>query len=170
VGIATVLTLAAWTDDGSAQAVFSTGNVDLKLNGADGISPAYDFASLSMSGMKDGSVKYGGLVVNNAGTLGFTYTMANTVTGDSTLASTLRVTVVTLTLGTACDATSFAAGTPFIAASALNGAGVAISSPRTLAVAASDTFCFKIDLPSGSPNSVQAKTTTATFAFTATQQ
>ncbi len=71
LGIGTVLTLAAWTDDGTAQATFSTGNIDITLDGAQGNPTAYDWANLSASGMGDGTSKYANLAIANAGTLSF---------------------------------------------------------------------------------------------------
>ena len=40
---------------------------------------------------------------------------------------------------------------------------------RTLAASANEVLCFKVDLPSGAPNSVQGATTTAVFTFEAEQ-
>ncbi|CAN5468260.1 hypothetical protein BH10ACT7_BH10ACT7_20580 [soil metagenome] len=168
VGIGSVLTLAAWTDEGIAQATFSTGSIDIKLNGDDGVAPGYAFADLSMSGMKDGSVKYGLLPVTNDGTLPFTYTMGTTITGDSGLAGALRISVKSVAAAS-CTETTYNAGTSIATPVAVD-TGFVISTPRSMPVSVTpDYLCFKIELPSGSANSVQNKTVTASLTFTATQ-
>lgn len=169
VGIGSVLTLAAWTDDSTASATFSTGSIDIKLDTTNEGNPAaYSFAALSMSGMKDGSVKYGGLVVNNAGTLDFTYTMATSFTGDSGLAGALRISVKTIGSAETCTQTTYDAGTSLVAPVAV-GNTFAISTGRLISTGGNENLCFKIELPSGSANGVQAKTVNASLAFTATQ-
>lgn len=169
VGIGSVLTLAAWTDDSTAAATFSTGSIDIKLDTTNEGNPtAHSFAALSMSGMKDGSIKYGGLLVNNAGTLDFNYTMATTFTGDTGLAGALRISVKTIGSAQACNQTNFDAGTNLVGPVAV-GPTFTISTARLLTAGTADNLCFKIELPTGSANTVQAKTVNASLAFTATQ-
>lgn len=171
LGIGTVLTLAAWTDNGSAQATFSTGSIDIKLDGSDGNPTAYDWTNLSASGMGDGTSKYANLVVSNGGTLNFTYQLGVTnSSGDAGLYGALRVSATVVPDATTCDASGIAAGagrTVLFTDVAFGSATFAAA--RSLAAGAHETVCFRVTLPSGSASTLQSKTTTANFLFTATQ-
>ena len=121
--------------------------------------------------MKPGDVKYAPLSIANAGTLGFSYTMATSATNtDSTgLASQLTLGVKKVATAAACDSAGvgYLASTDIMTASGPLGAGAIAS--RTLTAGTSDVACFRVELPSGSGDSFQGGTTVATFTFSATQ-
>lgn len=169
VGIGTTLTLAAWTDNGTAESTFTTGTVDLQLNDTEGKPTPYAFTALNMTGVGAGSTTYGNLTVRNNGTLAFGYTMA-TSAGASTstdLYDALRVSVKVLP-ATTCSASTYAAGTatPLLDTVALSAASIA---SRPLAAAGTENLCFKVDLPTTAPDAAQGTSAVVDFAFTATQ-
>jgi predicted ribosomally synthesized peptide with SipW-like signal peptide len=175
VGIGTTLTLAAWTDTGTASATFTSGKIDLTLN-EDQATPSYAFSALSItSGMKPGDVKYATLDVKNNGTVPYTYTMAGTATAPTnTLHAALRLTIKSLGVSTTattlpannCTQTTFdAAATTVSAAGAPGSAAIAA---RPLTAGQYDHLCFKIELPTGADNDTQDKTAAFTFKFDAT--
>jgi len=169
-GVGTVLTLAAWTDNGTAQATFSTGNIDITLDGDDGDPTAYEWANLSASGMGDGASKYANLVIANAGSLDFTYAMDVTnASGDADLYAALRLSATVVPDGTICDAAALAAGenkTVLFTDATLDDAAI---SGRSLEAGEDETLCFRVSLPEGSSSGLQSKSTVADFVFTATQ-
>ena len=169
LGLGTALTLATWTDSGQAAGTFSTGSVDIKL---DGVNTLPTIASLALTNAKPGDVTYAPLAVTNAGTLNFTYVMAPSITTASTssplLESVLLVTVKAVP-GTTCNATTFGASSDTrIAERALN-VTTATSAVALTAGTGVDHLCFKVELPSAASSAVMTQTTTATFTFTATQ-
>lgn len=168
VGIGAVLTLAAWTDSGSVSGTFSTGSVDIKLDGVD-TSPTV--ASLALTNAKPGDVTYAPLEVTNEGTIDFTYTITPSITTASTstplLESVLLVSV--RIVDSVCDATTFAASSDTALAERALNVTTATSSRPLEATTGSEVLCFKVELPSDASSAVQAQTTTATFTFLATQ-
>ncbi len=79
-------TFATFSDTQNATSTFSSGTVDLTLNGD--TTSSYGFSSLSFSNMKPGDSKYAALTVANAGTLGFGYAMATSSTNTTARRST----------------------------------------------------------------------------------
>lgn len=173
VGIGTVLTLAAWTDTAETNATFSTGSVDIKLDGAD--NPP-SITNLSLSNAKPGDVTYAPLTVTNEGTLDFTYVMTPSISVVSTstplLESVLQVSVVKVASAGACVAAAFTApavGDQVIyPARALNVTTATAARPL-VATTGSEVLCFRVELPSSAVSAVQSQTTTATLTFVATQ-
>ncbi|WP_027503677.1 SipW-dependent-type signal peptide-containing protein, partial [Rhodococcus sp. UNC363MFTsu5.1] len=56
LGLGAIGTLAAWSDTATATSgVFSTGSIDLQLNGQQGNPGAYAFATLTKTGMMPGN-------------------------------------------------------------------------------------------------------------------
>lgn len=160
-------TFATFTDSGTSSSTFSTGTVDLELNNE--VDDAYDFASLSTSNMKPGDVKYAALTVENAGSLGYTYTMSSAET-NAALSGELQLGAVTGAV--TCDATGYNAAAllaPNVVVPSGDLADAAISSPRPLAAGASEVLCVKVELPSATTDAFQGQTTTSTFTFSATQ-
>lgn len=160
-------TFATFTDDATSTSTFSTGTVDLELSNE--LDDAYDFATLSTSNMKPSQVKFAVLTVENAGTLGFSYTMASTES-ETTLSGELKLGAVTGAV--TCDqggydTAALVLSNVVIANGALSAA--AISPARTLASAASDVLCVRVELPSTAGDTFQGLTTTSTFTFSATQ-
>lgn len=169
LGIGTVLTLATWTDSGDVVSTFSTGSVDIKL---DGVNTLPNIASLALTNAKPGDVTYAPLAVTNAATVNFTYVIAPSITTASSstplLESVLLVTVKAVP-GTTCDATTFGASSDTrIAERALN-VTTATSAKSLTAATGVDHLCFKVELPLTATSAVMTQTTTATFSFTATQ-
>ncbi len=158
-------TFATFTDSGTAESTFSTGTVDLELSNE--LDDAYDFATLTTSNMKPGDVKYAPLTMENAGTLGFSYSMSTSATNADTkgLAGQL---VAGVKIAASCDATGYDALTATTVAAEGALSNLAISS-RTLASAASEVLCFKVSLPSSTGDTFQNASTNATFTFSATQ-
>ena len=159
-------TFASFTDSATSQSTFSTGTVNMEL--ADDTTDAYSFASLSTSNMKPGDVKYATLKVENAGSIASTYTMTS-AESEAALSGELQLGAV---VGAAtCDATGYTAavtaGTVVIANGDL--AAAAISTPRPLAAAASETLCFRVELPSATTDTFQGLTSTSTFTFNLAQ-
>ncbi|ROQ36742.1 putative ribosomally synthesized peptide with SipW-like signal peptide [Frondihabitans sp. PhB188] len=172
VGLGTVATLAAWSDTGAATGTFSTGSLDLKLQGQDG---TVAVTSLSMANAVPGTVVYANLPVSNAGTVPFTYgfTVGSTNGADATpLNANLNWGIVSNGTSATCNATTYtsAAGvtatnisptTTLSAAPAVTG--------RPLAVGAVENLCFRVELPSSAPTGAQGRSTVATVSFTANQ-
>ncbi|WP_260845083.1 CalY family protein [Prescottella equi] len=166
LGLGAIGTLAAWSDTATATSgVFSTGSVDLKLNGDPGNPTAYNFATLTKSNMMPGSSVAATLPVQNAGVAPFNYTMAAAAT-TSTLAPFLKVTVSTGTSnGTACSGgTVIANGVPLVSGGSTN----LITTARPLNNGGSESLCFQVAVDSAAPTTVQGQTVNASFNFTAT--
>ena len=166
LGLGAIGTLAAWTDTATATSgVFSTGSVDLKLNGDPGNPTAYNFATLTKSNMMPGNSVAATLPVQNAGVGSFTYTMAAAAT-TSPLAPFLKVTVSTGTSnGTVCSGGApVAADVPLVSGGSVN----VITTPRELASGGSETLCFQVKVDPAATTAAQGQTVSASFNFTAT--
>lgn len=160
-------TFATFTDSGTSASTFSTGTVDLELNNE--VDDAYDFATLSTSNMKPGDVKYAPLTVENAGSLGYTYTMTS-AESEAVLSAELKLGAVTgaVTCDGAGYTTAVAVPTNIVIANG-NLSAAAVSTPRALAAATSETLCVRVELPSSAGDTFQGLTTTSTFTFAVTQ-
>ncbi|MFC7446754.1 SipW-dependent-type signal peptide-containing protein [Rhodococcus daqingensis] len=166
LGLGAIGTLAAWSDSATATSgVFSTGSVDLQLNGNQGNPGAYAFANLTKTGMMPGDSVAATLPVQNTGTVPFKYSMVANST-SSVLAPQLKVLVSTGTSnGTACSGgTVIANHLPLTSGGAAN----LIPTARTLANGASETLCFQVTLDAAAPVSVQNQTVNTSFNFNAT--
>lgn len=160
-------TYATFTDSGTADSTFTAGTVDLLLNAE--ADDAYAFTALESSNLKPGDTLYAPLTVANNGTLGFSYSMASSSTNadSKALRDTLQLGAKVVANAGACDATGYSnSGTTVLAEAAIAGASIA---SRTLAASASEVLCFRVLLPSGAGDSLQASTTTTTMTFSATQ-
>jgi hypothetical protein len=154
-----VFSLALFTDTDGSSGTFATGTIDITT------SPSVAF---TVTAMVPGDTVTQGLTITNAGTATFRYAMSAVAT--TTLGDALTLTVKTQ--GTSCAAFD---GTTVLAATVLDGA--AIGSPaqgsqagdRTLAGAASEVLCFRVELPLAAANTLQGATSTATFTFDAEQ-
>ena len=162
-------TFATFTDSGTAQSTFTAGTVDIVVGGD--VDDAYAFTSIEMSNMKPGDVKYAPLTIANTGTLGFTYTMSTSATNadSKALRDQLTLGIKKVADAATCDSAGvgYAASLDTITASGALSAGAIAS--RSLAAIANEVACFRIELPSGSGDTFQGATTTATFTFSATQ-
>jgi predicted ribosomally synthesized peptide with SipW-like signal peptide len=161
---------AIWTDSQNVGAnVFSTGTIDISTNPTT--------ALVTFSGMAPGDQVTNPITVSNAGTLQLRYAVTSTTT-ENVLAAQLDLTIKTGV--TACTNAGFgASGTVIYGPGDLgsttgtnvigNPAQGAQAGDRTLNASANEALCFHVELPSGTGNSFQGLTTTATFAFAAEQ-
>lgn len=161
LGLGAVGTLAAWTDNATATSgVFSTGSIEMKLNGDPGDPTAYGFTALTKTGMMPGDSVTATLPVQNTGAAQFKYTMAATATGEAALAPFMKVTV----LDQSC--TTPIAGPVGLSTTA---ATPIITTGRQLAAnTGSETLCFKVALDTGVLSAQQNKSINVSFQFAAT--
>jgi spore coat-associated protein N len=163
-------TYATFTDSVSSTSTFTAGTVDLVAN--NDTDDVYAFTSLESSNLKPGDVIYAPLTIANAGTLGFSYTMSSTSTNadSKALRDTLRLGARVVANAAACDSAGVgytaAALNTVITEAAINGAAI---TSRSLTAGTSEVLCFKVELPSGAGDSLQAASTTTTMTFAATQ-
>ncbi|MGW9569097.1 SipW-dependent-type signal peptide-containing protein [Prescottella equi] len=165
LGLGAIGTLAAWSDSATATSgVFSTGSIDLKVNGAD----SYTFTSLAKTGMMPGDSVAAVLPVKNAGATSLTYTMKATST-TALLAPQLKVTI--LAGGSTADSKTCTGGTAISSAAntglVSGGDTNLISSARTLTSNATENLCFQVTLDANAPTDVQNQTVSTSFAFVA---
>jgi hypothetical protein len=162
---------AIWTDSQNVDAnVFSTGTIDISTNPTT--------ALVTFTGMAPGDKVTNPITVNNAGSLQLRYAVTSTTT-ENTLAAQLDMTIKTGV--TTCTNGGFGgSGTAIYGAADLGSttpgtkvigdpAQGAQAGDRTLNGGANEVLCFQVELPSGTGNSFQGQTTTATFAFAAEQ-
>jgi predicted ribosomally synthesized peptide with SipW-like signal peptide len=174
LGVGATVTLAAWNDAETAAGQFgasvfateSRGSGDAGF-GDHGTAPA----SLTFSGgaMSPGSLRYVWLDVRTtaATTVGGTAVLsAVATTNDSGIASALRYKVVAIAGGASCDAAAIGSA-PQLTMSQVPSAPAL---GATLAAAGGSTarFCFEVQLPAGSPSSLQGKSATFTWTVTST--
>lgn len=161
-------TFAHWTDSATvAGTTFSTGSLDLKVNGADSVS---GYTTLTLTNMVPGNTTAGVLTIRNNGTVPLKYTALTTATNGD--AKNLRGgLVVKLTGDAAVSGTSPAAT---CAGAALAGTGTTLGGPlvttgRLLAVGASETLCVQVTLPASVTDAtLQGATTAVDLTFTGT--
>ena len=174
--VATVVTAstgALFTDSDSIGAnTFSTGTIVLDT------SPTS--ALVTFSAMAPGDLATSTLTVSNNGSLQLRYAVTSTTT-EATLAAQLDTTIwdeaAEAVVDGVCDTTApgvvlygpadlgSTTGTNVIG----NPATGAQAGDRTLAASASDTLCFRVELPLATGNAFQGLTTTASFGFESEQ-
>ena len=172
-GLSSVVTGAFFTDTQSATGnVFTTGTVRL------GVSPAS--AAVTLTNMAPGDTVTGPITISNGGTLAERYAMLSTT--DATDANFLAgQLVMSVKSGvTACSTAGFGStGTVLYNAGVLgsttgtkvvgDSAQGAQAGDRVLAAAGSESLCVQVTLPTGTGNTYQNKSTTATFTFNSEQ-
>lgn len=175
---ATTLTVAVtgalFTDsDAVGSNTFATGNVSLTTNPTTAI-VAYT------SNMAPGDVDTGSVTVTNDGSLQLRYAVKSTTTED-VLAAQLNMTIwaesAETTVDSVCGATAPATVLYGPADLGLVAGTNVIGDPtqgsqagdRTLAAAANELLCFRVELPSTTGNTYEGLTTTASFAFESEQ-
>lgn len=155
-------TLAYWTDSTSvAGGNFSSGTLDITVDGAQGNPTAYAETNLALSGMVPGESVAANVVLANPGDADFTWTAAATTGGA--LGPGLNVEVF---LGTQSgDDTSYPR------TETCSGSAIVLGTTATrLNRSQSQTVCLKVTLPSNAANTYQSDTTgSATVTFNATQ-
>lgn len=170
--VVVMVTGAIFTDSASVGSnTFSTGTVD--------ISTSPTTALVSFSGMAPGDSTTQSLSVSNAGTLALRYAISSSATNADTKALkdqlTLTIKTIDATLpATPCDdfdGTQLYTGDTDSTAGKLVGDSTqgAQAGDRALSASASETLCFRVELPSSTGNTFQDATTTVTFTFDAEQ-
>ena len=173
-------TLAVFTDTAPSSAnTFTTGTLDLKLSDNDETDLDSVSKSVTFTGMAPGDTVTDRIVPKNSGSLALRYAIAGSATnGDAKLLKDqLVLTIKTIdvtTPGTPCDnfdGTQLYTGDTDSTAGKLVGdnAQGAQAGDRPLAAAASETLCFRVNLPLTTGNAFQNATTTVTFTFDAEQ-
>lgn len=164
LGFGAVGTLAYWTDSATlAGGTFTSGTLDIKLGGADN-NPAAFSTSFAMTNMQPGSSKAATVLVQNSGSLDFTYTATGIASGG-TLASLLEFKVVPA--GVINGGATDCAGTSSYNATMAASSNV-ITANRPLPAATSEAFCVVATLPTGTTTG-QNTSAAATFTFNAKQ-
>ena len=172
IAIATVGTIALFTDTAAVGSNdFTAGTVDISTSPASAV--------FTVTGMAPGDSSTQELDVSNAGSLALRYALTGSATNADTkgLKDQLVLTIKTIDVtspATKCndfDGTQLYIGDMDSTAGVLFGNVTAGAQPgdRTLAAAASETLCVRVDLSSATGNAFQGATTTATFTFEAQQ-
>lgn len=158
--------LAVFTDSkANAANVFGSGTIVLDD------SPGS--AAVTLTNMAPGDSVISPLIITNNGTLPLRYAMSTSTTNvdGKALAGQLELTI-RLKTGALCTAEDgvILYGPAIIASGAIgSNAQGAQAGDRTLAAAAAETLCFKVQLPLATGNAFQNASTTATFTFDAEQ-
>ena len=172
LGVGSVGTLAAWTDDVTISGTtFTSGTLDLQVNNSD----AYVTTSLTTAGMVPGTTAAEVLTVKNNGTVPAKYTLTGGLTGtyatDYNTAAANGL-LITIRLGGAKSGTTCTGGTALVTDQALTSATPTILTKRpTTALTAAggnEVLCFQVKLSDTAPSSLQGKAVTATFTATGT--
>ena len=172
VALMSMSALALFTDTASVPSnAFTTGTVD--------ISTSPTSALVTFSDMAPGDTTTQSLVVTNGGTLALRYAISGTATNTDSkgLKDQLVLTIKTIdvtTPATPCDnfdGTQLYTGDLDSTVGKLVGdsAQGADTGDRPLAASASETLCFRVNLPTATGNAFQNATTTGTFTFDAEQ-
>jgi hypothetical protein len=152
------LSLAIFTD---TQAVtgnaFSTGTIDIATTPAS--------ALFAVTGMFPGDVRTAAILVENTGTGALRYAITTTVASGAALAGQLQASVHA---GATCTGGALYSGA-LAAVSVGSNAQGGHAGDRTLAGLASETLCFRVELPLATGNAFQNTSTSVTFTFDAEQ-
>ena len=173
-------TLAVFTDAApSNNNTFTTGTLDLKLSDNNETDLDSVSTSVTFTGMAPGDTVTDRIVPKNTGSLALRYAIGGSATNVDAkgLKDQLVLTIKTIdvtTPGTPCDnfdGTQLYTGDVDSTAGKLVGdnAQGAQAGDRTLAPTASETLCFRVNLPLATGNTFQNATTTVTFTFDAEQ-
>lgn len=173
----TVSTLAVFTgSDTETDNAFATGTVIIDANDNDAANALVQF-----SAMAPGDTVTDDLVVTNTGSLALRYAISSTSTNTDAkgLKDQLVLTIKTIdvtTPETPCDNFD---GTQLYTGDLdkADNSGALVGSTtqgfqtgdRALAASASETLCFRVELPTATGNTHQNAATTATFTFSAEQ-
>jgi predicted ribosomally synthesized peptide with SipW-like signal peptide len=160
-------TFAYWTDNATVSGTtFSTGSIDLKVNGVDNVT---GYTSLTLANMVPGNSVAGVLTIRNNGTAPLKYTALTTATTPDTKnlrgALVVRVTDGAVT-GTAPAATCGGTVVPG-SGTALNAA--LVPTGRLLAAGTQETLCVQVTLPPAVTDpTLQGASTAVDLTFTGT--
>ena len=173
-------TLAVFTDAApSNNNTFTTGTLDLKLSDNNETDLDSVSTSVTFTAMAPGDTVTDRIVPKNTGSLALRYAISASATNADAkgLKDQLVLTIKTIdvtTPGTPCDnfdGTQLYTGDTDSTAGKLVGDNTqgAQAGDRTLAATASETLCFRVNLPLATGNTFQNATTTVTFTFDAEQ-
>ena len=185
VGITSLTTSALFTDNETiVGAAITTGTVDLKTSGV----LSFDVPA---AGLAPGDAAFAAVNVTNSGSLAYRYAVQYTATDvavapatapTAALSSQLKLSSYVLGTGgvASCDHLATDAATPLASVPAPlttgslakfigDAAQGAQPNDQTLAAAAVQTLCFRIDLPTRTTNDYQNTSTTITLRFDAEQ-
>ena len=173
-------TLAVFTDAApSNNNTFTTGTLDLKLSDNNETDLDSVSTSVTFTAMAPGDTVTDRIVPKNTGSLALRYAISSSATNADAkgLKDQLVLTIKTIdvtTPGIPCDnfdGTQLYTGDTDSTAGKLVGDNTqgAQANDRTLAAAASETLCFRVNLPLSTGNTFQNATTTVTFTFDAEQ-
>lgn len=166
LGLGAVSTLASWTDDATATAQFTSGTIDLALDGAQGNPDPYKLTSLTVDDFKPGDSRAATLPVQNAGTLPFTYRMTVSAATANTLSKSLTVTVTTGSVSGSGNHSS-CNGETILETAKVSGSPV-LERSTSIPPSQDETLCLEIGLAATTPNDAQGQSTSVDFAFRAT--
>ena len=169
LGIGSVSTLAAWTDDVSITGTtFSAGVLDLEVNNLE----AYATTTLGMSAMVPGNTSAEILTIKNGGTVPLTYTLTGGLTGtnasaySSNAALVLTVKTGATRSGSGNTATCNGGTSIYSAALTTTTTTAIINTGRLVAVGGTEPLCFQVTFSATAPSTLQGNTATATFTAT----
>ena len=165
-------TQAYWTDQATvAGQTVTSGSLDLLVDGQQGNPSTYTWTSLSMTDMAPGESKAGTVTLSNGGTTPFTVSATATASGNLDPHVTARVVLA----GSATTDSTYprqetcTGGTQTFNDTLGNSGKTVISSTSTMAAGATLVVCVSLTLATNAPNSMQGKSYTPVFTFTATQ-
>ena len=173
-------TLAVFSDAApSNNNTFTTGTLDLKLSDNNETDLDSVSTSVTFTAMAPGDTVTDRIVPKNTGSLALRYAISSSATNADSkgLKDQLVLTIKTIdvtTPGIPCDnfdGTQLYTGDTDSTAGKLVGDNTqgAQAGDRILAAAASETLCFRVNLPLATGNAFQNATTTVTFTFDAEQ-
>lgn len=175
LGLGAVGTMAYWTDDAAvATGGFTAGTLNLQVDGANEGKPTpYVANQLTAANLAPGESIAAAFTVNNAGSVGFTYTATGAAAG--TLGPSLRFAVysgatpaTTGTQGANNRQGACTGGVLQRSSVALTGQSV-VSAPPLVAPGGSQNFCVVVTLDPNTAQNLGGTTGTATFNLVATQ-
>ncbi len=165
-------TQAYWTDQATVTGqTVTSGSLDLLVDGQQGNPSTYSWTSLSMTDMAPGESKAGTVTLSNGGTTPFTVSATATASGNLDPHVTARVVLA----GSATTDSTYpreetcTGGTQTFNDTLGNIGKTVISSTSTMAAGATLVVCVSLTLATNAPNSMQGKSYTPVFTFTATQ-
>ncbi|WP_300539195.1 SipW-dependent-type signal peptide-containing protein [uncultured Nocardioides sp.] len=165
-------TQAYWTDQATVTgATVTSGSLDLLVDGVQGNPSTYTWSSLSMTDMSPGESKAGTVTLSNAGTTPFTVAATATASGNLDPHVTARVVLSgsATTDNTYPRQETCSGGTQTFDDTLGNSGKTVISSTSTMAAGGTLVVCVSLTLATNAPNSMQGKSYTPVFTFTATQ-
>ncbi len=171
VGIGQLSTGAWFTDQGTANMQFTTGDVQIQLDGTpkDGSSTPRNLVLSNVNNMAPGDREFQAIELSNTGSLKLRYAVTGQTVdtpggGGGNLSDVLNYDIYAVSGSGVCDAAGVAALTPLVSSgigaseTALIGDKDAAPSPgdRDVSVASSDWLCVRTSLPGASTGNAYA--------------